>query len=116
MEFLSRSFSMKRHIISTARLTIRTLLPADCSEQYVSWLNQPEINRYLQTRFQPPQTIESVRDYVGAVAARSDEHMFGIFLDGGVRHVGNIKVGPVSSTHRVGDVSLVLGERDCWGK
>jgi [ribosomal protein S5]-alanine N-acetyltransferase len=42
--------------------------------------------------------------------------MFGIFLDGGVRHVGNIKVGPVSSPHRVGDVSLVLGERDCWGQ
>jgi RimJ/RimL family protein N-acetyltransferase len=105
-----------RHNIQTARLTIRTLLPADCSERYVSWLNQPEINRYLETRFELPQTLESVRDYVAAVGARSDEHMFGIFLDGGVRHIGNIKVGPISSTHRVADVSLLLGEREHWGK
>jgi RimJ/RimL family protein N-acetyltransferase len=107
---------VKQHSISTARLTLRTLLLADCSERYVSWLNQPEINRYLETRFQPPQTLESVRDYVSAVAARSNEHMFGIFLDDGIRHVGNIKVGPISSPHRVGDVSLVIGERDCWGQ
>jgi ribosomal-protein-alanine N-acetyltransferase len=107
---------MKRHSISTARLTLRTLLPADCNERYVSWLNEPEINRYLETRYQPPQTLESVRDYVSAVATRSNEHMFGIFLDDGARHVGNIKVGPISSPHRVGDVSLLLGERDCWGK
>ena len=107
---------MKQHTISTARLTIRTLLLEDCNERYVSWLNQPEINRYLETRFQPTQTLESVRDYVSAVAARSNEHMFGIFLEGGARHVGNIKVGPILSPHCVGDVSLVLGERECWGK
>lgn len=107
---------MEQHSISTQRLRLRTLLPADCSERYVSWLNQPDINRYLETRFEPPQTLESVRNYVSAVAERSNEHLFGIFLDGGVRHVGNIKVGPISGPHRVGDVSLLIGERECWGQ
>ncbi|GAA0029530.1 GNAT family N-acetyltransferase [Bradyrhizobium ottawaense] len=107
---------MEQHSISTPRLRLRTLFPADCSERYVSWLNQPEINRYLETRFGPPHTLESVRNYVSAVAERSDEHLFGIFLDGGVRHIGNIKVGPISSPHRVGDVGLLIGERDCWGR
>ena len=107
---------MNQRTISTARLTLRTLLPTDCSERYVSWLNEPEINRYLETCFQPPQTLESVRGYVSIVAERNDEHMFGVFLNGGARHVGNIKVGPISSPHRVGDVSLLIGERDCWGQ
>jgi RimJ/RimL family protein N-acetyltransferase len=33
-----------------------------------------------------------------------------------MRHVGNVKIGPVIARHLYADVSYFLGDRDCWGK
>jgi RimJ/RimL family protein N-acetyltransferase len=32
------------------------------------------------------------------------------------RHVGNVKLGPVSPRHLCADVSYFIGERSCWGR
>lgn len=81
----------------------------------MGWLNDPEVNRFLETRH-APQTLESVAAFVAAVNAREDEHLFGVFLRADGRHVGNIKVGPIRPVHRVADVSLFLGDRSAWGQ
>ena len=94
-------------------MLLRPLTSADVTDAYVGWLNDPEVNRYLETRHSP-QTRESVAAFVEAVNGRADEHLFGVLLNG--RHVGNIKIGPVHPAHRVGDVSLLIGARDVWGR
>jgi len=97
------------------RLYFRSLTGADCSPQYLGWLTDPEVNRYLETRF-TPQSIESIRAFVEGVNARDHQHLFGIFLRSGARHIGNIKIGPINRQHRLGDISLFIGERGCWGQ
>lgn len=99
----------------TDRLVLRELETGDCSEEYVAWLADPEINRFLETRHSV-QDMASVTAFVEAVRARTDEFLFGMFLKEHGRHIGNIKVGPIHPYHRVGDVSLFVGARDCWGK
>jgi RimJ/RimL family protein N-acetyltransferase len=101
--------------VDASRLYLRTLTRADCTPQYLGWLADPQVNRYLETRF-APQTIESILAFVEGVNARDNEYLFGIFLRSGSRHVGNIKIGPVSRPHRLGDISLFIGERACWGQ
>ncbi|MCB1509495.1 MAG: GNAT family N-acetyltransferase [Hyphomicrobiaceae bacterium] len=101
--------------VEAERIYLRPLTVADCSADYVGWLNDPEVSRFLETRHSE-QTQASVEGFVSAVNARPNEHLFGIFLRDGDRHIGNIKVGPVGSYHPVGDVSLLIGARDCWGK
>lgn len=101
--------------ITTARLVLRRLLPADVSEAYVDWLNDPEVKRFLETRH-VKQDGESVRNFVTEKAASDNEFLFGIFLIEDGRHIGNIKVGPISKIHHLADVSLLIGVRDCWGK
>ena len=101
--------------IDSPRLYMRPLGVADCTEIYVAWLNDPEVNRYLETRH-VSQTLEAVTAFVLAVNARSNEHLFGIYLKGDDRHIGNIKVGPIALHHPVADVSLLIGARECWGK
>jgi RimJ/RimL family protein N-acetyltransferase len=96
------------------RLYLRALKGEDCTPEYVNWLNDPQVNQFLETRF-VPQDIEGVRSFVASVNARDNEHLFGIFLKDGHRHIGNIKVGPINARHRIGDVSLFIGARDCWG-
>lgn len=100
--------------ILTPRLRLRTLTAADVSDDYIAWLTDPEINQYLETRHSH-QDRERMSEFVLAVAQRENEHLFGIFLRGGGRHIGNIKVGPIHLHHRLGDVSLLIGARDCWG-
>jgi [ribosomal protein S5]-alanine N-acetyltransferase len=45
-----------------------------------------------------------------------DEYLSAICLNDGDRHIGNIKLGPVRAQHELADVSLSIGDRDCWRK
>lgn len=101
--------------IVTERLLLRELEAGDCSPAYLGWLQDPAVTRFLETRHSR-QDAAAVETFVRSVAARADEHLFGIFVRAQNRHVGNIKVGPIHPVHRLADVSLLIGERDCWGK
>ncbi|HEX8580033.1 MAG TPA: GNAT family N-acetyltransferase, partial [Allosphingosinicella sp.] len=82
---------------------------------YLCWLNDPQVSGYLETRHSP-QDMASVRAFVESVAARDNEVLFGIFLREDGRHIGNIKVGPIHPWHRLADVSLLIGDKGCWGR
>ena len=99
----------------TARLRLRPLQAADVTTAYVGWLNDPEVVRYLETRH-APQTLQTVAAYVERTAGRPEEPFLAILLRDDDRHIGNIKLGPVHPIHRVGDVSLVIGDRSAWGR
>jgi spore coat polysaccharide biosynthesis protein SpsF len=85
----------------------------DCSPRYVEWLCDPEVNRYLETRWEE-QTLSSVKAFVHSMANDPSSYLFGIFVDNGRRHIGNIKLGPVNLRHGFADISYFIGERDCW--
>jgi len=87
----------------------------DVSSRYVDWLNDPEINQYLETRFKQ-QTFESVHDFVSNIIANDNEHLFTIKTSANNIHIGNIKVSGISPEHGVGHVSLFIGDKESWGK
>jgi RimJ/RimL family protein N-acetyltransferase len=99
----------------TRRLYLRSLTDLDCTEWYVTALNDPEINRFLETRH-VPQTLDTIRAFVANISTKDNEFLFGIFLRADNRHIGNIKVGPIRPYHLVGDVSLWIGDKTSWGK
>lgn len=101
--------------VASERLLFRLLVQSDVTATYVSWLNDPEVGRFLETRFST-QSEKDVSDFVAAMQADSLSHLFGIFLKTDGEHIGNIKVGPVSPRHRVADVSLFIGAKACWGQ
>ena len=94
---------------------LRSIAPDDVTPTYVDWLNDPAVSRYLETRHRP-QTLESVAAFVADCLARDDLRLFAICLSETRRHIGNIKVGPIKPNHALADVSLFIGERDCWGQ
>jgi RimJ/RimL family protein N-acetyltransferase len=99
--------------LRTARFHLRSLRESDVSEAYVGWLNDPEVNRYLEVRF-APQTLETVRAYV---AAHDDRRRFllGIFAEGGARHIGNYSLA-VEPEHARGTLGVMIGDRAWWGE
>lgn len=97
------------------RLALRAVTEADVSARYRDWLNDPTVNRYLETRFET-QTLESVAQYVRRTAADPAQYFWAIRVGENGAHIGNIKLGPVNPHHGTADVTLFIGEKDAWGR
>ena len=100
--------------ITTSRLLLRSLTPKDVTEKYIGWLNDIIVNQFLETRFEV-QTLDSCLAFVNSQNANPNIGLFGIFdlLSGS--HIGNIKVGPINTSHKTGDISFFIGDKSFWG-
>jgi len=98
-----------------ARLLLRPVEPGDATATYAGWMNDPEVTRYMETRF-TTHTVEGLRDYITSMRAKADTWFMAIVLASDGRHIGNIKLGPIDRVHGLADVALMIGARDCWGQ
>lgn len=101
--------------IEGERIYLRRLGAGDVSDAYLAWMNAPEINRYLESRFQQ-HSRESLLAFVESVAKDPRNLFTGIFLRADDRHIGNIKLGSIHPHHRHAEIGLIVGARDCWGQ
>jgi RimJ/RimL family protein N-acetyltransferase len=97
------------------RLRLRSLGLDDATDRYVAWMNDPEVNAHLESRFGVHDRA-SLEAFIAGTNESPSTWLFGIVERDGDRHVGNIKVGPIDAAHGRGDIGLLLGERDCWGR
>lgn len=95
------------------RLTVLT--PEDVSDSYVEWLNDPEINRYLESRF-VTHDRDGVAAFVASMLASPSSLFLAIRSKELGRHVGNIKLGPIDRYHGWGEIGLMVGAREAWGR
>ena len=102
-------------IIRSTRVYLRPLTEVDATARYAAWLNDPDVNRYLETRH-GQQTVESCKRFIDDCNRDSCSHLFGVFLLENDAHVGNAKIGSVNPYHQRGQVSLFIGEKSQWGK
>lgn len=110
-----RKASVVQDRLDGEAIFLRPLGIDDVTANYLRWLNDPEVNRFLETRHRS-QTMQTIREFVERVNTSDDEFLFGIVVKKDERHVGNIKIGPVKRHHLLADVTLLIGERDCWGQ
>ena len=106
---------VSKYYLENDRIFLREVRISDVNEKYYSWLNDPEVNRFLETRF-IPQSIESIKTYVMEKNSSLNETFFAICLKDDNKHIGNIKLGPINWIHRKADISLFIGEKDLWGQ
>ena len=97
-------------------LSFFLLEEGDVGPAYVDWLNDPRVNRFLEIRFSP-QTLESTRAFVRSCRQSSHSVLWGLRATAlGGRHIGNIKLGPIDRQHGLGEIGLMLGEPESWGR
>lgn len=90
--------------------------PDHVSAAYVGWLNDPRVNRFLESRFSR-HTMETTRLFVKSMLDSECNVLLGIRSTAlGGRHVGNIKLGPISREHGLGEVGIMLGDVEAWGR
>jgi ribosomal-protein-alanine N-acetyltransferase len=97
------------------RIYLREVRPSDVNETYYRWMNDQEVTAYLESRFYP-NSMEKLRDYVNSRLGDPNNVFLAIVLKDGDRHIGNIKLGSINWIHRYGDIGILIGEKDCWGK
>jgi RimJ/RimL family protein N-acetyltransferase len=96
-------------------IELKPLTSENATTEYVEWLNNNEINQYLESRY-TKHTIESIEKFISESNESLHEHLFGIFCKKTGKHVGNIKLGPVNIIYKRAEVGLLIGDKDYWGK
>jgi ribosomal-protein-alanine N-acetyltransferase len=102
--------------LATDRLLLRTLEATDASNTYLAWMRDPEVTRFLESRFSVPKSLYDLIDFIDSINASPDSLLLGIFLRKEDRHIGNIKVGPVVARHARTEIGYLIGDRVMWGK
>jgi ribosomal-protein-alanine N-acetyltransferase len=102
-------------VLETDRGYLREVRISDVNEHYYNWLNDWEVIQFLESRFFPNST-ESLQKYVESKIGDRDNLFLAIVLRSDNRHIGNIKLGPINWIHRTGDIGVLIGQKDCWGK
>jgi [ribosomal protein S5]-alanine N-acetyltransferase len=104
-----------KNYIEGKRIYLRDVKTSDVNQDYCGWMNDPEVNQYLETRH-TIQTLDSIMEYVKRLEGNKDEIFFAICLKENGKHIGNIKIGPINQIHKYADISLVIGDKNQWGK
>jgi len=97
------------------RLYLRSLDESDVGVDYVGWLNDPEVTRFLETG-RWPTSAESVRAWVRRFEGSRTDIAFAIIDRASETHVGNVTLNHIHPVHRTADTGLMLGRKDFWGK
>ena len=78
-------------IIKTRSTIIKPITENEITENYVSWLNDREINKFLEVRH-TKQTKDNVVNYINSIRKRNDCDMFAIFDAETKIHIGNLTI------------------------
>jgi RimJ/RimL family protein N-acetyltransferase len=104
----------QRHFVEGTQIYLRDVTSDDVTDRYCAWLNDPEVNRYLETRFET-QTRDRILAYVGTQAHALDAVFLAIVRKVDHLHLGNLRIGALDRFHRTATLALVIGEKAAWG-
>ncbi len=93
---------------------LRPLEPANVSERYVAWLNDPDVTAGTEARY-THHTVEDVRAYVEQTIASPSDKIWRVMVPG-EGHVGNIRLSTISEIHHRARIALLIGEKSVWGR
>lgn len=101
--------------LESKSIYLRNIELSDCNAEYLSWLEDVEVNMYLETRWQK-QTLEGIRNFVFDVINSNHSYLFAIIEKTENQHIGNIKIGPIDNRYANADISYFIGNKMYWGK
>lgn len=101
-------------VLIGSNFRLEPLKVAEVNDRYVGWLNDPQINQYLEVRF-VRQTLATVTEYVKAYNGDAERYMWGVYPDGEDEYIGTATLSLISHIHRSGGIGFMIGEKAYWG-
>ena len=100
---------------NSRQLQLFTLTTDLVGSEYVGWLNDLLINRYLESRLSL-HTIESTINVVSTFMNSKTDLLMGMYSLEMKKHIGNIKLGMIDFHHGTAEIGLMIGDKNAWGK
>lgn len=99
--------------LESERLVYCPLSLEHCTNEYVSWMNDPIIYQFLETG--GGYTLQMLSEYLDNVV-KTPILFWGIHIKESRKHIGNIKIDPINTRHGFGEYGILLGDKQEWGK
>jgi [ribosomal protein S5]-alanine N-acetyltransferase len=91
---------------------LKTLTASIMSQDYPSWLNDPLVNRYLESRHNT-HTKSSCEEYIKSFD-QDKNFLFGVFEKKSDKHIGNVTIY-FHPHHRTASFGYIIGAKEFWG-
>ena len=98
---------------SQYKYTFKKLTIKDITDNYISWLNNPIVNQYLEVRHKK-QTKETVSNYINSFYREEEKYIWGIYHD--EKMIGTTTLAFFNKEYNSVAVGLMIGDTDYWGK
>ncbi|MBI2989702.1 MAG: GNAT family N-acetyltransferase [Candidatus Magasanikbacteria bacterium] len=106
--------SSRKCIREGKRLCLFKLSKDFFSPQYLSWLNDKEVQRYTRRR-NKTSSEQDLLDFLRYAEETKDLHM-AIILKDSEKHIGNISLNAIDEENRSAECSIMIGDKSEWGK
>lgn len=106
---------MRHPFLTGGKLYLRNLESADLDGEYLDWLNDEEVTKFLTSDFFPISK-EKMEEYHRNVTMSSNNVMLAIVDKKSDKHIGNIKLGPINWISRIADLGVMIGDKEFWHK
>lgn len=101
--------------IKYKNIILRNIYSEDVGENYLNWIGDISINRYLETRFNR-YSLSELKHYVNNINISKNDLMLGVFLIEDGLHIGNIKLGSINWIHKRAEIGVLIGEKKFHSK
>ncbi len=102
-------------ILTTERLLLTSVSPDDCTDTYLSWLNDYETVQYTDSVFST-HTMEDLQNFVKVTSERLNSVFLAIRIKDTNKHIGNIKVDQIHPVNKYGEYGILIGDKSETGK
>lgn len=107
----------KSLLLETKNIYLRPLVTEDVTEEYISGLNDPDVNRYLDNVRRQTQTRESVENFVVFNQERPSCILSGVFIQNDANPlVGTVRISEIDLFHYTASVGICLFVKKVWKK
>lgn len=100
-------------ILESERLKLIPLGVQHISEDYVKWMNDPQVIEFLESG--GDYTLDKLSVFLHEVE-ESDMLFWAIHIKSSGKHIGNVKIDPINYKHKYAEYGIMMGDRKEWGK
>lgn len=94
---------------------LRPLKIEDVSENYISWLNDPEICEYNSHHVFPYNEYKA-EEYLKSISLSDKALVLAIIENETDKHIGNVSLQNINTLNRNAEFAIIIGDKDYLGK
>lgn len=103
------------YFIAGERVYLREMRASDASGTYHAWMLDPEVLRFTESR-PGAYGVDNLTSYIEDKSTDGQHLFLAIVAREDDVHIGNIKIGPMDWRHLNGDLGVIIGEKEYWGR